>query len=601
MLWLTDELRRERPDPIDEARNVMFHLQDAARDAVPAVLDDLAAVFARFGVDLPVDAVPLRFGTWTGGDRDGNPNVTAAVTMQALRLQHELGIRVVERSLETLVEELSVSSRVGGVSDELLASLAKDLERLPEVDAAVPSHQRRGALPAEDLVHPGQAGPYPRPLGRGRRRPTRTRRRLPRFGRAGGRPRTAAPLARGTSRRPCRRWPSRSSSCARRARWGCTWRRWTSASTPTPTTRQWPRSSSGSVRRGRPTASSTGTNGWPGSSTSSTGRRPLASAFTPLTDRAADVFDVFATIRQALDRFGPDVIESYVVSMTRGVDDVLAAVVLAREAGLVDVHRGLARIGFVPLLEQIDELRRAGEFLDALLSIEELPDHRARPRRRAGGDARVLRLEQGVGHHDEPVGDPSRPARAARRRRPPRDPPAPVPRARGRRRTRWRPDPRRHPRPTVGHASTATIKVTEQGEVISDKYLLPVLARENLELTVAAVLEASLLNTSPRAPDSDLTRWSEAMDTISDAAARAYQHLTADPRLPGYFWATTPTELLASLNIGSRPAQRPEGGPGLAALRAIPWVFGWTQSRQIVPGWFGVGSGLTAAAQRRPR
>ena len=134
LLWLTDELRRERPEPVDEARNAVFHLVDAERLAVPEVLADVAAVFARFGVELPVTAAPLRFGTWTGGDRDGNPNVTPAVTMQVLTLQHDQGIRVVERALEVLVEELSVSSRVGGVSDELLASLQEDLERLPEVD-----------------------------------------------------------------------------------------------------------------------------------------------------------------------------------------------------------------------------------------------------------------------------------------------------------------------------------------------------------------------------------------------------------------------------------------------------------------------------------
>ncbi|HEV7759221.1 MAG TPA: phosphoenolpyruvate carboxylase, partial [Acidimicrobiales bacterium] len=134
LLWLTDDLRLARPDPMDEARNAVYHLVELEASGLPEVLADLDRTLDGLGARQPPASRHVTFGSWIGGDRDGNPNVSPEVTMRVLLLQHEYGIRGAERILDDLIQELSVSEAVVPVTAELAASLAADLDALPEVE-----------------------------------------------------------------------------------------------------------------------------------------------------------------------------------------------------------------------------------------------------------------------------------------------------------------------------------------------------------------------------------------------------------------------------------------------------------------------------------
>ena len=558
LLWQTDELRLGRPEPLDEAVNALYYLDDLFSMTIPNVLDNFARELTRVGVTISPTSRPLSFGTWSGGDRDGNPNITADITRQAITLQIGHFIRGMVACLDELRKALSVSTRIAGASPELEASVARDLEMIPEIE------DRFKRLNVEE--------PYRMKATAIRHRLILTQRRH----------------AAGAEHVPGRDYDNTAEIIADLM-----------LMHESLMSHKGELIAHGLLERTIRAVSSVGlTHATMDVREHSDAHHhalaELAKNPDALDNQASATLATFSAINELIEKFGPEVIETYIISMTKSHLDVLAAVELAKHTGLIQGN--FSKIGFAPLLETVAELRGADLILDSLLST---PEYRELVRSR--GDIQEVMLGYSDSNKDAGIATSQWEIHKAQRKL--RD----IAIKHGVKLRLF------HGRGgSVGRGGGPTydalialpwgsidgqVKMTEQGEVISDKYALPALARENVELTLAAALEATVLNRAPRQSPADLEAWSACMDLVSDNSFAAYRTLIDHPDLPAYFYASTPVEQLGDMFLGSRPSRRPDASGGLGSLRAIPWVFGWTQSRQIVPGWFGVGSGLKAARE----
>jgi phosphoenolpyruvate carboxylase len=588
-LWQTSLLRRSRLQVVDEVANGLSYFDYTFLRELPRFYADLEDRLAAREPGGPDGDTPsfLRIGSWIGGDRDGNPYVTAAVLERALAMQSGRVMRFYGEELQRLGAELSLDGRFVGVSDEL----------------------RRLADASPD-VSPHRAGePYRRVISGIAARLAATARALPGAA-AGSVGAAAAPYAdaaefAGELAAVHRSLAANGSALLARGRLrdlrrvvdafgfhlaSLDLRQNSDVHERTVAElfeQACPDTGYRALDEGRRIALL---------AAELTTARPLFSPFLPYSAETNAELAVLRAAEQGQRRYGRAAVANYVISKTDGVSDILEAALLLKEVGLLRPHEAALDVAIVPLFETIADLRACGAVMDTLFGrAEYLPLLASQggvqevmlgysDSNKDGGfltsgwelyKAEIalvevfrrhgvrLRLFHGRGGSVGRGGGPSYEAILAQ----------------------------------PGGAVSGMIRITEQGEVVASKYSNPEFGRRNLEIIAAATLEASLREPGEAAPRPEYLR---AMDELSEAAYRAYRDLVYETEgFQRFFRETTVIDEIANLNIGSRPASRSRS-PAIEDLRAIPWVFSWAQCRLMLPGWYGFGAAVEAWTAAHP-
>lgn len=592
LLWLTSETRRDRPSVLDEVSNVVWYLSDRLMDAADEVARSFEDAFAGVYAEPLGAPVSVELGSWVGGDRDGNPFVTPATTLSAARRAARAVVLSHERDLDRLVERLSVSTRIAEAPLALRAKVDGYKAMMPEI------WERNARRDAEE------------PL---RLLCTFMRERMRRF-----RLRTEAFDA-GGSADEAAAYRDSDELLADLAL--CSSVLEEAGAVETLRTQLTPLV--GRVRRCgffglrldmREDASvhadaveqiATGIGMRVLDSAALerelAGKRPLLSEHTPLPEETRAALAVFDVMRRAQDELGRGAAETFVLSMTQSADDVLRALLLARECGLVDLSSEAprSRIDIVPLFETGADLERAPATMTALFSS---------PTYQRQLTARERHQEVMLGYSDSAKDVGVLPAAWLLYRaqwelvRTARDHGVSLSLFHGRGGTvgRGGGSPVYRAIGALPPGSIGSrIKVTEQGEVISQKFGIASIAERSLEVMLSAAIIARMDDFRASLAREEVESFEATMAELASLALPVFRGLVHDtPVLYELLVSATPLEELANVHFGSRPAFRRRGAGSMRGIRAIPWVFGWTQSRFLLPGWLGAGTAFERVMAR---
>lgn len=590
ILAQTDITPWERPTVLGEVDDGLYYFDQVLLDVIPALYSEFEDALQQFSAEQPF-VLPrfLTFGSWMGGDRDGNPFVTPAVTEETLRMHRSLILDRYSRDLDELWRVLSPSVHYTTVSQELLDSIARDRASLPGA----------GVGTKTDIIEP-----YRTKIVMMQKRLARTRRRYAGGGAAasgayyepgamladlqlmqdslvenGG-----ARIARGLLRDVIRRvqvfgfhlvdLDVREHSGVHEA----TLEEYLAAAGVTPQYSDLDEADKVALLS-RLIAQQ-----------ELVGFQELAVA-----PAALSAFQTLTSIARMQEEVGVAACNTYIISFTEAVSDVLEVALLAKEAGLWQVDSQgqviKSRLKIVPLLETIGDLRGGYDLIDALLTIPVFRSHVA-----CWEDRFEVMLGYSDSNKDGGYLTATWELYCAQRRvvAACRDHDVVVQlfHGRGGALGRGGGPTNRAIMAQPPDSLAGGMKLTEQGEVIFSRYGRRAVAHRNLEQVIHAMLLARLSPSVLESRASLEPDWEGTMATLSQTAFRAYRALIYEtPELRTYYQQATPIEYISRMNVGSRPSLR-KGGDRVEDLRAIPWVFAWTQSRHNLPGWYGVGSAL---------